>query len=79
MAAGVAASLPRAMRLSGAGESNSPAELSAGATDAIGTIANMYGFPDQNNFTRAFRNRFNKTASEVRTEANDGPRLARSG
>ena len=52
------------------------AELSAGATD---TIANMYGFPDQNNFTRAFRNQFGKTASEVRTEATDGPRPARSG
>lgn len=55
------------------------AELSAGATDTIGAIANMYGFPDQNNFTRAFRNRFGKTPGEVRTEANDGVRLARSG
>jgi AraC-like DNA-binding protein len=47
------------------------ADLSAGATDSIGTIANTYGFPDQNTFSRAFRNRFGKTPSEVRTEAYD--------
>jgi AraC family transcriptional activator of tynA and feaB len=47
------------------------AALSAGAQDTIGTIANTHGFPDQNTFTRAFRNRFGRTPSQVREEAKD--------
>lgn len=55
------------------------AALSAGAKDSIGTIANTHGFPDQNTFTRAFRNRFGRTPSDVRAEANDRLQRARSG
>jgi AraC-like DNA-binding protein len=47
------------------------AELSSGSQAPIGAVADIFGFPDHNQFSRAFRNRFAKTPSDVRASAKD--------